>query len=252
MAAAIVQRTNGASTTPSHLSNSSSLAITAFGSSVTAGNGIVCVIWGWSSTLPSITNIRDNKDGTTNFSVAVSVHQSSTGGYVLTYYLPNTAGGASEAVTATFGGSISEIYGIAFECSGVPTDATFFDTSTTNTGTSTTPSTGTITAGANAGLAFSALGYDEQANVPAITFGNTSSGWTVAAVRPDPQTDFPGLIDFKAASLSGSISDSWSITSGSGGIVWEACVSTFNASAAAAFVIPHMDAGQMSEVGTCI
>jgi hypothetical protein len=225
LAAAVAQRSSGAGTTESVGSSASSVTTAAMGSSVAAGSGLVVAFVGFNSTLPSISNVRSNKDGTTNFSAAVAVTKNAAGEFVGIYYLPNTAGGSGLTVTVTFAAAVTEVRAVAFECTGVPTDSTFFDTSTTNSGTSNAPSTGSVTAGANAQLVFAAITNDSSANPENYT--GTGSGYTRGGQNTDGTVSLTNAIDFKAsASIGGtSVSDSWSTTST---IAYQACVATFN------------------------
>jgi hypothetical protein len=231
MAATVVQK-SAAATTEASSTGSTTITSSAFAGNVAAGNGLVVVVRGFNGSLPTVTNVRSNKDGTTNFSVAVAIAADATGDFIMCYYLPNTAGGSGLTTTATFSGTVSNLYSIAYECGGVPTDASFFQTglSQTSGNSAATPSQ---TGGANTEIAFIFFSSNQGASTTISTDG---SGWSRGGQITDGTSGVFGSQDWKTSATfhSASVSGSW--TCGGGAASSRAAVALFNATTAAVHV----------------
>ena len=139
MAIAFVQSTGGKTDT-------SPLAVTAFGSSVTAGNYIILTLGGDSGATGEVISITDNKGGNTY--TQVTGYNAIDGGdnlWIDMWYCKVVNGGTGFAISVTFDDTSTNIAVVAQEFSGIAA-STPFDKKATATGTSTTPSSGNTAA----------------------------------------------------------------------------------------------------------
>ncbi len=200
-----------------------------FPNTVQANVPLVAMVAGWNGSLPVITNVRTNKDGTTDFSTAVAITRNSAGEYVGIFYLPSTAGGSSETVTITFTSSITAVYAQAYELTMMDNTSYVFDQGTTNSGSSTTPSTGTITSHADARIAFAVMADDRNIQPPDEVFARTQPGWSLGG----QETNAFGLVntmEFHDTLAGGqTISESWTILNS---FDWQAGIATFRIASA--------------------
>jgi hypothetical protein len=202
----------------------------------TAGSGLVVVIRGFNASLPTVSTVRSNKDGTTNFSVAVAIVAESSHDYIAMYYLPNTAGGSALTCTVTMSASTSEIRAVAYVVTGVPTDSTFFQGGNSATGASgATINPSTVSGGVSTEAVFEVCSTGDSA---ADTLTTTGTGWTRGGEVTNGASAVFGAQEFKASALlhSTTISGGW--TQGTTSDPWAAGIAAFNATGAATTAMP--------------
>ena len=177
----------------------------AFTTNVTQGNSIVVACGVGNGTQPTVTDTLSN-----TYSAAVFLANGSAFGVGI-FYATNTNAGA-DTVTCTNGGAAASMAIQIWEVSGtIRASSEVLDSTNSSIGTSTAPSSGSITPGSSGQYLFAAFGVGTAAQT--ITVGNS---YTNDSGQQNPTTP-SGLYSFAAASRlfwgSDSVNASATITS---------------------------------------
>lgn len=197
-----------------------------FTSTPTVGNMIVVCVFGWrvpgGFDMPT-NGVTDNQGNTYTRAVQSSLMPTANDGSASIFYAYNVASSGTFTITVDPTGTGNYFSWSATEVAGAARSSDPKDQTTSSTGSTNTPSTGTTSATAqNNEIVFINL-TTNQTGSPAVE--SVTPAWNEIFEQTDPINHFPGEVDYRVISSSGTQSGSWTI--GNTGPRWAAAIATF-------------------------